>query len=289
MLLMIMILAAGCQSLEGFDTVSFRIGTYCLKPLSEEMTIEQAGNIDKYQIDLIAFQGVDRYTCRTDFDMSAVLQTEQYPHAFFSKVMDYSYGDYGMMTMSRYALKEQEEIPLYSAESADRETEEDFLALYAVMDYSDPDKMAERERLKRAGAVEPRLVQHCIVEKEGVCISFYNIILSHESQQLRSAQMKQLKQILDDDPHEYKVMAGNFNNVQTTQEMELFMEDYTVINGSYGKWMKTYPVDDDEDMHIYSIDNIICSPNITLKRAMTAPENIADHNLFFADLEIERD
>lgn len=282
------LLLTGCADIEDADIVKIRIGTYCLKPMSEEMTIYQSDNIDKYQIDVIAFQGVDRYTLRTDFDMCAILQTTQYPHAFFSKAMDYSYGEYGMMTMARYPLNEQSETELYSKESADREVEEEFLALYAVMDYTDLEKMQKRTQLKAEGAVEPRIYQHCIVQKEGVEISFYNIILSHESQKLRRMQIEQLKQILDEDPHEYKVMAGNFNNVQTTQEMEIFMEDYTVINGLYGKWMSTYPADNDGDMHIYSIDNIICSKNIKVMREMTAPENIADHNLFFADLVIAR-
>ena len=54
--------------------------------------------------------------------------------------------------------------------------------------------------------------------------------------ELRAQQMQTLKEALDNDSCEYKIIVGDFNADQSTKEFDLFKDEYSISNGKDGKY-----------------------------------------------------
>lgn len=255
---------------------SIIVATYSVRAQPKDFSIKQRKLLNRYNVDIAALQVVDRFTYRNNYDMCEVFTKDPYQYSYFSKTMNYSGGEYGIMTISNIPLISREQgniITYYNNEILNKQ----LINIMENYQYDDKELRKQRDALFDAGAVEPRIYQRVLINIKGKKIAFYNIHLSDENTELRLLQLKQMKQVLDDDPCPYKIMAGTFNTDQTTEELDLFLDDYQLANGQKGKWLNTYPLDDN-DMRIYSIDNIICSNNIQIDHVMMVPSNLSNHN-----------
>lgn len=135
------------------------------------------------------------------------------------------------------------------------------------------------------GPVEPRYYQRVVFEKNGKKIAFYNTHLSYEDMELRAQQMQTLKEALDNDSCEYKIIVGDFNADQSTKEFDLFKDEYSISNGKDGKWLDTFNGTDDT-MKVNSVDNVIVSKNITINKVQMLDSKLSDHNPMVVELTL---
>ena len=142
---------------------------------------------------------------------------------------------------------------------------------------TDPDREGE--------AISWHLTNALNLEKNGKKIAFYNTHLSYEDMELRTQQMQTLKEALDNDSCEYKIIVGDFNATQSTKEFDLFKDEYSISNGKDGKWLDTFNGTDDT-MNVNSVDNVIVSKNITINKVQMLDSKLSDHNPMVVELTL---
>ena len=81
-----------------------------------------------------------------------------------------------------------------------------------------------------------------------------------------------------------KIILGDFNIDQSLEEWQVF-NDYQLINGYQGKWLRTF-IEEDGNMNHYSIDNIILSNNIELVAIRNIVTELSDHSLLAAKIRL---
>lgn len=215
-------------------------------------TAEIGSLMKKYGVDLAGFQEVDLYNGRNNKDMLqeiAQAAGEEYDHAY-AKAIDYSGGAYGIGMIA--------DAPLTSPTSEPLET----------------------------GGYEGRVWQRAETEIQGKTIAFYNTHLTWEDPVLRAQQMETLLHVLEEDTTTYKVLTGDFNAQDSTDEWNVFLKEYTMANGN-PDFLDTY-IPADASMSTNAIDNIITTRNLRLKQAeaVEASETGSDHRALIASFEI---
>lgn len=97
--------------------------------------------------------------------------------------------------------------------------------------------------------------------------------------------MDELIKVLDEDTTTYKVLTGDFNAQDSTEEWNRFLENYNMVNGN-PDWLDTY-IPEDATMSTNAIDNIITTRNLKLKSVKTVEaDNIgSDHRALIASFD----
>lgn len=238
-------IAAQTKSTEDLTVASFNIAAKGSK------TTQIGQLMASEQVDLAGFQEVDYLNGRNNKDMLAEIAAaagEGTDH-YFSKAIDYSGGAYGIGMISGTELTEK------TTHSLD------------------------------TGSYEGRVWQRAETVIDGKTVAFYNTHLTWEDQSLRLEQMDELIRVLDEDTTTYKVLTGDFNAQDSTEEWNRFLENYTMVNGN-PDWLDTY-IPEDATMSTNAIDNIITTRNLKLKSVKTveADEIGSDHRALIASFE----
>lgn len=238
------------EELEVTDN-TLRVGTFNIAA-GKTPNVEELRNLtDQYELEVVGLQEVDKNTGRNNYDMLASFATNKYVSSYFSKAIDYSNGEYGVGTVSRYELEN-----------------------------------CQTTFVDTTGGKEQRVFQRSVLKKGDKEIAFYNTHLSYESLELRAKQFEELKTALENDPMEYKIVVGDFNADQYHYEFYTFLEDMDMVNGYDGVWHDTFnSLGNPEGMKIFSIDNILVTRNLEIKDLKVVPTTLSDHNLFWAELE----
>ncbi|MFV0395726.1 MAG: endonuclease/exonuclease/phosphatase family protein, partial [Coprobacillaceae bacterium] len=110
---------------------------------------------------------------------------------------------------------------------------------------------------------------------------------------IRQQQISQLKEALDKDPIEYKIIVGDFNTDQGINEYNAFLDDYQLANGYEGTWLETMKEKDgardslETSMNSKFLDNVIVSSNITIKNVKVVKTDLSDHYPLVVELELK--
>jgi endonuclease/exonuclease/phosphatase family metal-dependent hydrolase len=128
-----------------------------------------------------------------------------------------------------------------------------------------------------SGSYERRIIQKAVVNIDGKAVSFYNTHFSYNSAEIRKKQFAKLKELLDSDKNEYKIVTGDFN--AGISEFKA-LKNYTVVNTEETKYYdySKKPIDYNE------IDNIIVSKNIKVVNSRLVVNKFSDHYPLFAYL-----
>ena len=173
---------------------------------------------------------------------------EIYSNRYFSKAMVFEEGEYGNAILTRFPILSQDTVSF-----------------------------------KEYG-LEKRVYQKVLLEIMGKQIALYNIHLSFESPVIRQSQISDLLDELTKETAAYKIILGDFNIDQSLEEWQVF-NDYQLINGYQGKWLRTF-IEEDGNMNHYSIDNIILSNNIELVAIRNIVTELSDHSLLAAKIRL---
>jgi endonuclease/exonuclease/phosphatase family metal-dependent hydrolase len=243
---LVICLMAGCSTKK---MPELRVATYNIAAGKKLDTAKQAAHIEKYKVDIVGLQEVDKYTERNNFDMLAVFTNKTYPYSYFGKMIDYQGGEYGTGIISRY--------PFIEARTA----------------YIDS-----------TGTKEQRGYERVVFKKDKREIAVYNTHISWETIEIRTKQLEELKAAVDADTVKYKIVTGDFNVDQNRNELDIFVRSgYKLSNGKEGIWFDTFR-GEDETMKIFSIDNVIVSNNIDIVNVEMIDSDLSDHNMLYADL-----
>lgn len=175
-------------------------------------------------------------------DNLASLKTKDMSYNWFSATINYSSGaKYGNGIISKYKLLETEVFPLYS------------------------------------GGYERRLLQKAVVRIGDKVVSLYNTHLTYNTARVRAKQFEQIREIMDSDKNEYKILTGDFN-----ADISEFSEfsGYTVVNTvetKYYDYSKNI-------IDINEIDNVVVSKNIDVINSRIVITKVSDHYPVFAYL-----
>jgi len=242
----------------------------------------------------LARYGIEEYDPFTDFTAST------YTDGFFG--MSHAKGGegaYGNGVVSAFALKEATVTELYGAAQAPQDLQELVYASFKLKS-SDPEYRSVMGAVwgpggaMANGGIEPRSYSRIVFEKDGKEIAFYSTHLSVEALDVRMEQLQELREVLDNDPVEYKILVGDFNTDTSTSEYDIFlMGGYRLANGNNGVWFNT--VADDEvardslglgSTNIGYLDNIIVSGNIRIDYVQMIRTDLSDHNALIAGLTL---
>lgn len=233
-------------------------------------------------------EGVENYTTLDKFVVDG-----SFEHSFHGKSMSYSKGNNGESTISKLPLIEKENV-IYEASKAQTEEQK---AIYKKLNaaYNDYDpKNEETQKLieeveEEANKIDVSSQQNytrVVFEKDEVKISFYNTHLSL-NKDIRDKEMIELKEAVDQDKNEYKVVVGDFNAETSTKEFKIiWAEEYNLANGKDGVWLDTWP-EFYESMNVQSIDNIIVSKNIEIEDVYMGGGNLSDHQALIAKINLK--
>ncbi|MFW8052178.1 endonuclease/exonuclease/phosphatase family protein [Vagococcus fluvialis] len=203
--------------------------------------------LNQQEIDILGLQEVDEWTKRNPYSMVKHLE-EIYSNHYFSKAMSFEEGEYGNAILTRFPILSQDTVSF-----------------------------------KEYG-LEKRVYQKVLLEIMGKQIALYNIHLSFESPVIRQSQISDLLDELTKETAAYKIILGDFNIDQSLEEWQVF-NDYQLINGYQGKWLRTF-IEEDGNMNHYSIDNIILSNNIELVAIRNIVTELSDHSLLAAKIRL---
>ena len=128
---------------------------------------------------------------------------------------------------------------------------------------------------------EQRCLQKVEYEIDGKRVSFYNTHFSFESADIRKKQFSEVIKIMNADPNEYKILAGDFNAKES--EFSGFTRNYKIVNTSATKFYNYA----NKRIGMSQIDNIIVSKNITVLNARAIPTEYSDHYPLFAFLSLK--
>jgi len=201
------------------------------------------------QPDLMGIQEVYRCpkTKKTDkSDNLLSIRTKALEQMQFDPTVTYeSGGEYGIGMLSAYEIESAETIRLHS------------------------------------GTGEQRILQKIVVTIDGKKVSVYNTHMSYHSAPIRSVQFSQIRQAMDADENEYRILFGDFN--AKASEFSRFNKGYTVLNTPETKFYGY----DGMLMDPLDIDNIIVSDNITVLNTRIIDTDLSDHMPIFAYLRLD--
>lgn len=215
---------------------------------------------------------------------------EPYVDFYYGKAVDFAKGSYGLAVISKIKLKDTSTTKLFVGDSSG-EASKIFEDVYREYDPTKPKTVKAMEKMIDEGilgkpAIQPRVFTRVVIEKNEKEIAFYNTHLSYEDTEIREKQLKELLKAMKNDSAEYVIAVGDFNVSISTREMDLFRDDFILANGDKGVWIDTF-IEKDNNMHTYSIDNIIVSKNIEIKDFKVERIELSDHLPLIAELELK--
>lgn len=267
----------------------------------EVLVEEQRKLLENEKTDIVGLQEVDYNLPRYEQDEYNPLddfQKGDFVDSFFGQSIAKGSGGYGNAVVSKYKFKETAVTPLVGTEDAPQNLQQQLVDIYANLDpasdTSNEDMMLVwgKDGLVSKGAIEPRSYTRVVVEKDDAEIAFYSTHLSVESTDIRTKQMEQLKQDLDNDPVTYKIIVGDFNVDEGTNEFNLFNDGYKLANGYEGTWLETVAEEDlarksvEKGVRVKFLDNIIVSDNIAINDVKVVKTDLSDHYPIFATIEL---
>lgn len=201
-----------------------------------------AKNILNAQLDIVGLQEVDQKTSRVN-GMDTIKNLSQatgYKHYAFFKTIDFLGGEYGTAILSKYPIIDTERILLES------------------------------------GIHEQRVLGRAEINVDGTTVNFFVTHLSFESLDIRTAQFKQIANVLK--RYDDFVLVGDFNTPDFN-EYSVIENSKTINNREYS--LLTFPEEN------ISIDNIVYSVDsweFSLPKTLT--ENCySDHYMLYAEGE----
>lgn len=267
------------------DGVTLTVGTFNIDAKSQPDVAAQSKLMADNNVEILGIQEVDNNTIRNNYNMAESFASEPFTDYFYTNAIGFQGGEYGIATISRFELKETGSTELFSAEFKGKELADELKEAYLNNNPEDQATVDALDAVSEKGPIEPRCFQRVLIEKEGKQIAFYNTHLSWEDQTLRAQQMETLVKALDEDSCEYKIIVGDFNADQATEEFDIFTENYSISNGKDGEWLDTYTGEDDS-MKVYSVDNVIVSKNITINSVQMIDNSLSDHNPMVVELSL---
>lgn len=247
-------------------------------------------NVDIFGIQQINYcnisfldRGIAKFNPIIDF------MKDPYIDSYFGKAVDFAGGVYGVAVISNIKMKDNSDVRLFMGCSSS-EAVRKFIEVYRNFNPTKPETKDAMYNMKIKGiggemVLEPRVYTRSIIEKNGKEIAFYNTHLSYEDDYIRAMQMGQLNGAMKADPIEYKIAVGDFN-IFDKNEMDIWKDDFRLANGKDDVWIDTFRIKYD-NMHIYSIDNIIVSKNIEIKNVKAVQSDLSDHLPLIAVLELK--
>lgn len=196
-------------------THDLRVGTYNLAAGKKPIMSDLKRNVEKEAIDIIGFQEVDLFMVRNPFNMLKQVSDGVYEFTVYSGAEKYLWADYGLGTASKY-LVESTEIRF----------------------------------LETLGKIEKRILQRTVVDVNGKKVAFYNTHLSYEKDEIRMQQLQDIKEIVDADATEYKIIVGDFNTGTSHNELDMFRKEYSIAHGQEGNWLDTFN-GEDSDLKVF--------------------------------------
>ncbi|MDN3077064.1 endonuclease/exonuclease/phosphatase family protein [Enterococcus faecalis] len=235
---------------EKMDTNRIRIGTFNLASMKDPDFDAQNRLINNTKAEIVGLQELDYYTKRQNVNMLKEIAQKDFPIFKFSKAIDWEdQGEYGIGIISKYKIQN------YDSGIYNKTGEEDRTWQKITINTNNNKKL-----------------------------SIYNTHLSFETIDIRKSQINELLNIVKKDPAEYKVIVGDFNIDQSKDEWKIFTDKgYKISNGKNNKWYDTY-TGRDETMKVFSVDNIVVSDNIEIKRVNMTVSPVSDHNMLYSDL-----
>lgn len=230
---------------------TLRVGTFNIAANKKPDLDDLRALTEQYKLEVVGLQEVDMYTSRNNYDMLKGFQGDVYPAGYFSKAIDFGGGEYGIATVAKYEFTENDEWFL-DTEAAGADSED-------------------------------RVFQRSVFEKEGREVAFYNTHFSYENPEVRVKQFAQVKEAVENDDAEYKIIVGDFNADQYQSEFTDMLESLDMVNGYEGTWYDTYN-GVDETMKVNTIDNIFVTRNLSIESAEMVETKLSDHNLLIAEL-----
>lgn len=228
----------------------------------------------KNNVDVVGLQEVDydnkryiQHGINSDNPLK-IFKNEPFIDYYFGKATDFAGGSYGSAILSKYKLKDAYTVELLMNTCCD-ESVKTFKTALKNYDPSIPNTVETLNRLTVEGIngeflYEQRIYARSVIEKDGKEIAFYVSHLSYSDENIRKKQMQQLFEAMRDDPIKHVIATGDFN-VRHLSEFNIFKQDFRLANGKDGVWIKTF-IEPDENQIFTSIDNIIVSKNIDIKK-----------------------
>ncbi len=267
------------------DGVTLTVGTFNIDAKSQPDVSAQSKLMADNNVEILGIQEVDNNTIRNNYNMAETFASDPYTDYFYTNAIGFQGGEYGIATISKFEIKESESTELFSAEFKGKELADELKEAYMNNNPDDQATVDALDAVSEKGPIEPRCFQRVLIEKEGKEIAFYNTHLSWEDQSLRKQQMKALIKALDEDSCAYKIIVGDFNADQATEEFDIFTENYSISNGKDGEWLDTFNGEDDS-MQVFSVDNVIVSQNITINHVSMIENTLSDHNPMVVELSL---
>lgn len=210
---------------------------------------------------------------------------------YFGKATDFAGGSYGSAILSKYKLNDAYTIQQYMGNTSKKARA---ILNKALKDY-DPTNIQSIENLNKLTtegidgefAYEQRILARSVFKKNEKKVAFFVVHLSYSDKEIRENQIKQLYEIMINDPEEYVVAVGDFN-ISDPLELNIFNKDFNLANGSDGVWLKTF-TQPDKDQMFCSLDNIIVSKNIKIKNVKVdcKYKDVSDHLPIIAKLKLK--
>lgn len=226
---------------------TLNIGTFNIAAGKHPDTAAINRLICQANLNIIGLQEIDEATQRNPISMTSEITASQY-HSLFTKAIDLEKGAYGIALLSDKTITNQHHGCYHTYGSEQRVWQQIVYPLSTVAE-----------------------------------ISIYNTHLSFENPALRQDQIKELLTVLDDDPHQYKIILGDFNMDQSTNEWASLMTHFNLVNGYNNKWLNTFNGRDGA-MKSFAIDNILTTRNLQIVSTKMYPQILSDHQLLTAKI-----
>lgn len=281
----LLVAMAGCSTDSKSSEDTLVVGTFNIDAKSQPDVEAQRDLMAENGVEIMGLQEVDNQTIRNPYDVVEKFAKDPYVDEYYTNCIGFQGGEYGIAIISQYELQDESETKLFSDLFKGEELANELKEAYANNDPDDPASEEALNAVSEKGPVEPRYYQRVVFEKNGKKIAFYNTHLSYEDMELRAQQMQTLKEALDNDSCEYKIIVGDFNATQSTKEFDLFKDEYSISNGKDGKWLDTFNRTDDT-MKVNSVDNVIVSKNITINTVQMLDSKLSDHNPMVVELTL---
>lgn len=281
----LLVAMAGCSTDSKSSEDTLVVGTFNIDAKSQPDVEAQRDLMAENGVEIMGLQEVDNQTIRNPYDVVEKFAKDPYVDEYYTNCIGFQGGEYGIAIISQYELQDESETKLFSDLFKGEELANELKEAYANNDPDDPASEEALNAVSEKGPVEPRYYQRVVFEKNRKKIAFYNTHLSYEDMELRAQQMQTLKEALDNDSCEYKIIVGDFNATQSTKEFDLFKDEYSISNGKDGKWLDTFNGTDDT-MNVNSVDNVIVSKNITINKVQMLDSKLSDHNPMVVELTL---
>lgn len=267
------------------DGVTLTVGTFNIDAKSQPDVEAQSKLMADNNVEILGIQEVDNNTIRNNYNMAEKFASDPYTDYFYTNAIGFQGGEYGIATISKFEIKDSASTELTGTDFKGEELANELKEAYLNNNPDDQATVDALDAVSAKGPIEPRCFQRVLIEKDGKEIAFYNTHLSWEDMELRAQQMDELIAALDGDSCEYKIIVGDFNADQATEEFDVFTENYSISNGKDGEWLDTYTQEDDS-MQVKSVDNVIVSKNITIESVKMLDNDLSDHNPMVVELSL---